>query len=870
MSADDKTRILPHVASAGVGTQLSGIYELDERIASGGMGEVYRGHNIQTDDLVAIKIVLPEFARDPTILSLFKKEASVLNHLAHDAIVRYHVFTVDPGIGRPYLAMEYVHGESLVDLMARGPMSAENARKLCARLASGLSAAHEAGVVHRDLSPDNIILPDGRVERAKIIDFGIARSAAVGGETLIGGKFAGKYNYVSPEQLGLFGGEVTEQSDIYSLGLVLAAALRAEPLDMSGKQVEIVEKRRAVPDLAGIDPGIRPILEAMLQPEPAQRPESMAAVAAMANAAKTRPPLTMPPQPPAATTRPPAEAASPGVEPTMAGQSLPPQTWSTPPMAETPAVVTPAAERPATPEPERPPDFVEHRRPAFLDVQRAEAAAPVVGSPGRRPGSLVAAAAALLLLIGGGAYLAGAFGPSTPPADGQQSSGPAETPQPSAPADGTTPETATKPPDTEAVDEAWNRTTPPAPEPAQTEPRTETASQQQNPAQSPAQPVEPEQPRATPPVGETVPTTTDAEPAPPQPAPKPASVPTEQTTDTAPPAEPVQQPSATPPGTPPAKPVQEPQATPQETQPTTAEAPRPPVEAPAEPPASPGPAEPTPKPVEPASADQPPAAQPAPAEAPKPAPTPTGSEPATPPGANPVPVPVDTPAPTETPAPEPEVTAKLDDVAQRIAWLRDYSGGPCFYATATSATDSAMEIEGFGTTVEPFMELLKMFHAQFKFEPDVGVRLIDPPQCVVADFLRELPRTGSTPPALRLDRTTIPNGTPVSGRLAELEGRKTELILVDHKGMAFNLNSRLAMTGADAVFSIPIGLSASDQAAKKVVPQVIIAFTSPSGIRAAEFTNPTPAKDLLPKVLDELRATGSGGTATAKYFRLGG
>ena len=279
MGADDKTRILPDMANTHVGTQLSGIYELDERIASGGMGEIYRGHNIQTGDAVAIKIVLPEFARDQTILSLFRKEASILNNLSHDAIVRYHVFTIDPGIGRPYLAMEFVNGESLFDVMRRGAMPIADVRKLCHRVASGLSAAHEAGTVHRDLSPDNIILPGGRVERAKIIDFGIARSATIGGETLIGGRFAGKYNYVSPEQLGLYGGEVSEQSDIYSLGLVLAAVLRGKPIDMSGSQFEIVEKRRAIPDLSGIDDDFRPMIKAMLQPDPQDRPASMAEIA---------------------------------------------------------------------------------------------------------------------------------------------------------------------------------------------------------------------------------------------------------------------------------------------------------------------------------------------------------------------------------------------------------------------------------------------------------------------------------------------------------------------------------------------------------------------------------------------------------------
>src|SRR5688572_18303207 len=279
MSTDDKTRIVSASEGVGPGTQLNGIFEIDEHIAFGGMGEVYRGHNIQTDDPVAIKIVLPEFARDKTMLALFRKEASVLSHLANDAIVRYYVFTIDPAIGRPYLAMEFVDGVSLADVIARGPMDPAAVRTLVARIASGLSAAHAAGVVHRDLSPDNVILPGGKVERAKIIDFGIAKSATVGGGTLLGGKFAGKYNFVSPEQLGDFGGEITGRSDIYSLGLVMAAALRGEALDMGGSQVDVIEKRRRMPDVSNLDASLRPILESMLQPDPDNRPESMEAVA---------------------------------------------------------------------------------------------------------------------------------------------------------------------------------------------------------------------------------------------------------------------------------------------------------------------------------------------------------------------------------------------------------------------------------------------------------------------------------------------------------------------------------------------------------------------------------------------------------------
>lgn len=762
MSSDEKTQILPQVTNATVGTQLSGIYELDERLAFGGMGEVYRGHNIQTGDPVAIKIVLPELARDTTILSLFRKEASVLNHLAHDAIVRYHVFTIDAGIGRPYLAMEFVDGESLVDLMKHGPMSVEHARKLGARLASGLSAAHEAGIIHRDLSPDNIILPGGKVERAKIIDFGIARSATVGGETLIGGKFAGKYNYVSPEQLGLFGGEITEQSDIYSLGLVLAAALRGEPIDMGGTQVEIVEKRRVVPDLSGIDPGIRPIIEAMLQPEPQARPASMADVAEMARSlAVTAPPRTMPPttaQPseppasPAAATilqarepRTPADDIPVSVHPWVA----PDETQAEPPQPapdSTAAVPAEAASEADTPGSE--PKFVAHVRPSFLNENQSVPPPRAKAERSRsNVGRLAAIAASVLVVAAGGtAYLSGLFEPSSQPP--VQSEPAAEEPP-------LAPRTSTDPASGEAIPQDEPPATPPTP---QSEPGAQDTPSSQPLPNEPA---------------------TEPEPV------TPSSEPTTQTGPVAP------------------------------SEPTTTE------------PVSTRPNEPI-------------------------ANTPTAG-----------------PGPVTPPQAEPPATEKLDDVAQRISWVRDFAGGACFFATAMAATDKAIEIEGFGTDVEPFMNLLNSFQTQFKVEPEVGVRLIEPPQCVVADFLRDLPRTSNHAPDLTLDRTSVPNGTPVSGVLGDLGGRKVEMLLVDHKGMAFNLSSRLSGDGDSRSFSIPIGLSAADQAAKKIVPQMLIALASSSGIKAAEFSAPVPAAELLPKILAEIKSSPDG-SVTAKYFRLGG
>jgi serine/threonine-protein kinase len=289
---------------------------IDSLIGVGGMGEVFRGHNIQTGDPVAIKIVLPEYAKDEMILGLFRKEARILFHLAHDAIVRYHVFSIDPVLGRPYLAMEYVDGPSLAERIKKAPLAIDDIVFLQHRLADGLQKAHDAGIIHRDISPDNVILPGGRVDRAKIIDFGIARSANVGGATLLGGSFAGKYNFVSPEQLGLFGGEITPQSDIYSLGLVLAAALRGRPIDMSGTQVEVIEKRRKVPDLSDIDPRLRGLLEAMLQPDPAHRLPSMSAVRdwkTEASSAKSIAPTVVQPRSPNGVSAKPSSQAPPAI-----------------------------------------------------------------------------------------------------------------------------------------------------------------------------------------------------------------------------------------------------------------------------------------------------------------------------------------------------------------------------------------------------------------------------------------------------------------------------------------------------------------------------------------------------------------------------
>ena len=262
------------------GVRLNGMFEIERLIAEGGMGEVYKGVAVASGDAVAIKLVRPDMARNPDVLALFKREAAILHNLLHDGIVRYYVFSIEPELQRAYIAMEFVDGVSLQKRLASGPLTTAEVRVLLKRIGGALELAHANGVVHRDISSDNIILPSGDPRRAKIVDFGIARDVQASEGTIIGDGFAGKYKYVSPEQLGLAGGVVTPKSDIYSFGLVIAEALRGRAIDMGSNQVETIEKRKRVPDLSDIDVSLRPLLTAMLAPDPNDRPTDMAEVAA--------------------------------------------------------------------------------------------------------------------------------------------------------------------------------------------------------------------------------------------------------------------------------------------------------------------------------------------------------------------------------------------------------------------------------------------------------------------------------------------------------------------------------------------------------------------------------------------------------------
>ncbi len=300
-----------------VGDILNNIFEVTRFIARGGMGEVFEGRNVRrASERVAIKVILPSLSADPKIREIFENEADTLEKLGHEALVRYRLFTEDPQLGIYYLVTDYIDGVTLSDVLDTIRPSPAELIGVARRLASGLRAAHKEGAIHRDMSPDNVILEGGKLERARIIDFGIAKNTEPGSKTIIGDGFAGKLSYVAPEQLGDFSRKVGPWSDVYSLGLVILAVAQGRGSDLGGSFVDAINKRRVGVDTSAAPPELRPVLDRMLQPDPDQRLQSMDEVLDALTRARSGVTPAKPPGDGGA--RP-----SPGAEATTGGKGLP-------------------------------------------------------------------------------------------------------------------------------------------------------------------------------------------------------------------------------------------------------------------------------------------------------------------------------------------------------------------------------------------------------------------------------------------------------------------------------------------------------------------------------------------------------------------
>jgi serine/threonine-protein kinase len=259
---------------------LDGRYQLDYRIASGGMGEVWAGTDITLSRPVAIKMLSTQHAGDEQFRARFRAEARYAASLSHPNITRVYNYGENSPLGGPYLIMELVNGEPLSAILERvGRLSAYNTMDVVAQAARALDVAHLAGIVHRDIKPGNLlIMGDGTT---KITDFGIAKAREWGDPQLTAtGIVMGTAMYVSPEQAT--GALVTGSSDIYSLGVVAYECLAGEPPFVAEQPlaIAIMHKHDPVPPLpADVPRPVSDLVMAMLAKTPDGRPESALHVA---------------------------------------------------------------------------------------------------------------------------------------------------------------------------------------------------------------------------------------------------------------------------------------------------------------------------------------------------------------------------------------------------------------------------------------------------------------------------------------------------------------------------------------------------------------------------------------------------------------
>ena len=258
---------------------IAGRYRLEDRVGSGGMAEVWRATDTRTGATVAVKRLHPGVAEDPAARARFRREIDAARAVSHPAAVR----VLDAGIDddSPWLVMEHVAGGSLAERLAAGiELAPGDAARIGADVAGALSALHAAGIVHRDVTPSNILLPTGG--GGLLADFGIARTwdGSAPEDVTLTGDLVGTLRFVAPEVLA--GEPAGPAADLWALGALLYEAVSGRrPFDASSPAA-LLASQRTVPSMDGVDPALASVLGPMLDPDPAGRPAATAVASALA------------------------------------------------------------------------------------------------------------------------------------------------------------------------------------------------------------------------------------------------------------------------------------------------------------------------------------------------------------------------------------------------------------------------------------------------------------------------------------------------------------------------------------------------------------------------------------------------------------
>jgi len=273
--SDDFLRLLT-TAPPEVGDILDERYKIVERLGDGAMGHVFIAETVAFGRRVAVKLLRPELLASASFRQRFQQEAEAVAKIDHPNVARF----LDLVVGNPtFLVMEYVRGPTLDELLAKErQLAPERAAALAARLAWALEAAHQAGIVHRDIKPTNVIVsPDiERGEEPKLIDFGLAKLASQTSESGLTrtGQIVGTPAYMSPEQIAAR--PVDARSDVYALGCLLYEMVAGRPPFSGADDVQVLYKQmhEKPPSVTALAPAVPRALEAVLDKAMAKAPEA--------------------------------------------------------------------------------------------------------------------------------------------------------------------------------------------------------------------------------------------------------------------------------------------------------------------------------------------------------------------------------------------------------------------------------------------------------------------------------------------------------------------------------------------------------------------------------------------------------------------